>query len=1157
MRPIWMKLKGLNSFLETQEVDFEQLTSQGLFGIFGPTGSGKSSILDGISLALYGTTARNSTNFINVNTDKASVEYLFSIKTKRERRYLVSRSFKRSKEGSIRSDGAKLVELEASGQKILADRVGTVNEACREILGLSREDFFRTVVLPQGKFSEFLKLEGMERNKMLERLFHLEQYGEHLAALVKNRVQQWDGQKLEKEGALSRYAQVSGEQIAELKKQEQELQEALKENEEKQKKVQAQLEEAKAVAEYQREYEKLLQEAQVLADRKEEMELLSQKIRKSEIANGLVPWLLDARETRAQAVQQEQKKERFYSKWKERQNQLEQAELQKKETEERSQKEQPKLQLQIELLKQAMTLEEERREEEKNYLKQEQKKEENQEKLQDANQKMERLLADMEHKRKQREVLFTQLQETAVPAEKIQAAAEGDRITRELEQAEKQKQNLQKKAKRADQDWEAGNQKQQEIARKKREKQQIFCQAEQEIAALKKQLERWKNGEKEKEVLFQLRESCEKEQELFQKIQEQEKLLEETNRSYETACKERDHAAAKKAECDHFYLEHMAGMLAAGLREGEPCPVCGSIHHSKGIAAEKQENLEILTDEKQKAEQEFQNSLTRVSSLETSLGHLRENLASLKEQQKDFTEENPGKKYEEAMAAYKEREKEHKAAETLLEETSSVFEENQKEFYELQNQEAALLAKMQSLLEQSRETKAELARIAKENTEPEQRLAELKERFRTEDFCDFYQNIQETLKFQEEIQNQKNQLEKQIDARVQNSEKGKKIIEELRTEVTKRELLIDQSKKRMIELQQQIQEKAGTTEFIQEKKESLEQRLGELETEKKQAVRQWESLQKEEAVLRENYTEQKTRSQAAREQAEKKEKSLEEKMKETGVEERCWIEEHQQEESVLQAAKDERKAYEEAVIKSKTQVEQAAARLGGRCVQDGQIEGLRQENERFLQELKEGQKAFGAVKKEREQMEKSWEEKKKLLKELEMVYHKLDLLTELEGLFRGKRFVEYVSRYYLEYVSREADQQLRQMTGSSYGLETDGNGMFLIRDYKNGGALRPASTLSGGETFMASLALALALSSQIQMKGAAPLELFFLDEGFGTLDETCLEVVMESLENIRTKRRSVGVITHVEEIKNRIPVRLLVEPARMGEGGSKIRIEEA
>ena len=1157
MRPIWMKLKGLNSFLETQEVDFEQLTSQGLFGIFGPTGSGKSSILDGISLALYGTTARNSTNFINVNTDKASVEYLFSVRTKRERRYLVSRSFKRSKEGSIRSDGAKLVELEATGQKILADRVGTVNEACREILGLSREDFFRTVVLPQGKFSEFLKLEGMERNKMLERLFHLEQYGEHLAALVKNRVQQWDGQKLEKEGALSRYAQVSEEQIAELGKQEQEIQVALKKNEEKQKTVQAQLEEAKAVAEYQKEYEKLLQEAQVLADRKEEMELLGQNIRQAEIANGLVPWFLEARETRAQAVQQEQEKERFYSKWKERQEQLEQAELQKKETEERSQEEQPKLQLQIELLNQAMELEEERREEEKNGLIQEQKRAENQEKLQDANKKMEGLLADIEHKRQQREALLTQLQEIAVPAEMIQAAAEGDRVTRELEQAEKQKQNLQKKAKRAEKDWETGNQKQQEISKKKQEKQQMFRQAEQEIAALKERLETWKNMEKEKEALFKLQESCEKEQELLKKIQEQEKFLEETNMSYETACEERDAAAAKKTECDRFYLEHMAGMLAAGLKEGEPCPVCGSIHHSKEISAGKQEDMEALMEEKQKAEQEFQKSLARVSSLETSLGHLKETLDSLKEQQKGFIEENPGRKYEEAIAVYEAREKERKAAEGLLEEKTSVFEENQKEFYELQNQEAGLLAKIQSLSEQIQETKAELERISKETVEPEKRLAELKQKFQTEDFCAFYQNIQEKLKFQEEIQNRKNQLETQIDARVKNSEKGKKIIEELRTEVTKSELFIGQSKKRILELKQQIQEKAGTTEFIQEKKEELEQRLAALETAKKQAVSQWEALQKDETALRENYTEQKTRSQAAREQAEKKEKYLEEKMKETGVEERCWIEEHQQDESVLQAAKDERKAYEEAVIKSKTQVEQAAARLEGRCVQTEQIEVLGQENEHLLQEMKEGQKAFGAVKKEREQMEKSWEEKKKLLKELEMVYHKLDLLTELEGLFRGKRFVEYVSRYYLEYVSREADQQLRQMTGSSYGLETDGNGMFLIRDYKNGGALRPASTLSGGETFMASLALALALSSQIQMKGAAPLELFFLDEGFGTLDETCLEVVMESLENIRTKRRSVGVITHVEEIKNRIPVRLLVEPARMGEGGSKIRIEEA
>ena len=75
---------------------------------------------------------------------------------------------------------------------------------------------------------------------------------------------------------------------------------------------------------------------------------------------------------------------------------------------------------------------------------------------------------------------------------------------------------------------------------------------------------------------------------------------------------------------------------------------------------------------------------------------------------------------------------------------------------------------------------------------------------------------------------------------------------------------------------------------------------------------------------------------------------------------------------------------------------------------------------------------------------------------------------------------------------------------------------------------------------MASFFGATRLIFQIQMKGAAPLEFFFLDEGFGTLDETCLDVVMESLEKIRNRQRSVGIITHVEDIKARIPMHLLV-----------------
>jgi len=86
-------------------------------------------------------------------------------------------------------------------------------------------------------------------------------------------------------------------------------------------------------------------------------------------------------------------------------------------------------------------------------------------------------------------------------------------------------------------------------------------------------------------------------------------------------------------------------------------------------------------------------------------------------------------------------------------------------------------------------------------------------------------------------------------------------------------------------------------------------------------------------------------------------------------------------------------------------------------------------------------------------------------------------------------------------------------------------------------------TLSGGETFQASLALALALSAQLSSlaaSGAARLDSIFLDEGFGTLDEATLETVAETLENLAHGDRMVGVITHVGALAERIPVRFNV-----------------
>ena len=92
---------------------------------------------------------------------------------------------------------------------------------------------------------------------------------------------------------------------------------------------------------------------------------------------------------------------------------------------------------------------------------------------------------------------------------------------------------------------------------------------------------------------------------------------------------------------------------------------------------------------------------------------------------------------------------------------------------------------------------------------------------------------------------------------------------------------------------------------------------------------------------------------------------------------------------------------------------------------------------------------------------------------------------------------------------------------------------------------------------MTSLALALALSSQIQLKGQSPLEFFFLDEGFGTLDNNLLDTVIDALERLSTKERVIGLISHVPEMKNRITRRLVVEGPVVDGTGSRVYLEKA
>ena len=175
------------------------------------------------------------------------------------------------------------------------------------------------------------------------------------------------------------------------------------------------------------------------------------------------------------------------------------------------------------------------------------------------------------------------------------------------------------------------------------------------------------------------------------------------------------------------------------------------------------------------------------------------------------------------------------------------------------------------------------------------------------------------------------------------------------------------------------------------------------------------------------------------------------------------------------------------------------------------------------------------------------EQKKQLEIQLAGTVKERNLIAQLKELTKGNKFMEYIANEYLCDISKLASSTLLNLTDGRYFLTyTD---TFNAGDNFNCGNLRGVNTLSGGEIFLVSLSLALALSQTIcaSMKS---IEFFFLDEGFGTLDSTLVDTVMNALEKLKSSRFTIGVISHVEELKHRIDNKITVKKATESHGST-------
>lgn len=1177
MKPIQLKIKGLNSFVEEQVIDFSRLTETGVFGIFGPTGSGKSTILDAIILALYGRIPRaggQPAGIINMLSNQVSVYFEFAIGAGQDRKqYGVQRILKRT-----RNDGASTVEAKVcditNPDDIQVIRQGQrdVNNGIEEIIGLTAEDFTRSVVLPQGSFSEFLHLTGRERSSMLERIFSLEKYGEEMTA----KIARFKSRKKEEQnllqGELNTFIGISSE---ELEQRETQIHQALEQKE--------QLEQTKKVIE--QDYQKYLNiwrwQEELQGYREEEKELLNQsddyaarqkKLVMAEKAALLKPLIdriteqdqtlnrqkikLDAMEiSYAALIENMETMSLIWVKIDERKNGELPRLLEKKndlETAVRISQEIEKIEGErVSLQKEYKHLVSELNSIKIDFNNVQHNIREQNGSLAAVNAKIDNLKISYEEREQLDKAYETEKEYWSLEKEI-------DKLTSKIRSAQEGITNIRKKlSELADQHDEKTQHVQ--ILQQQQEQLKNNCPGNNaHLLALQQKIIELQNEIREVEQLEEQR------QQALQELDEQETNIIKLEQQLET-----NKAGYLSLNEQHLKLKenieksretNMAVFLASRLEEGQPCLVCGAVHHPALADAELAQELnqqERELEKLEKAKRNQQQSITQLDiqwhSLKGEINNIKANLAiitkkiggrtvahldgnRLKIENQHLNLQQAIQQWETEVNTNSENLEKGKDILADLKQAEALHNAAHKRDVDLLMQLQDEFEKVNKLLDENRVKYHSYLKIM-ELDSIEERYREVKEKDRQLSSLEIEEKslratIDKLNNTQSELQAQIQDLEiKRAESEKSSSEKGD---------------FINKQQAEMLKLCGGVEPVPALNDVIKEinkiddeykstktQYEADKNNLEELKSGISRITGEIESLQKTHKIDNDQMENQLCASGFT---------SSTEAL--AGVISLKEIE-------VLRNSITE---YTDLVKINQQNINRLIVKLKGEQIEEQDWKILQQKRINLNDSVEELNRQILLMETKKQELKNKLEKLQQLQEKKSKIDHQYSLLEELENLFRGKKFVEFIARTRLDYIAKEASRQLKEITRGRYALELNSEGEFVIRDDFNGGIRRPPHTLSGGEIFLTSLSLALALSSNIQL-GKSSLEFFFLDEGFGTLDAESLDLVMGSLERLHSSQMSIGVISHVEEIKQRMPRRLIVKPAVPGLCGSRIEIE--
>lgn len=1174
MKPIKLELMGLNSYTDKQTIDFEKLTSRGLFGIFGNTGSGKSTILDAITIALYGDISRDTTDYINSSCDKAIVKYEFEIGSKNNRkRYFVERTIKNSATGGTKTSRVLLGEIKDSGGvDVLADKVGEVKSKIQDIIGLTSDDFTRSVVLPQGKFSEFLKLQDRDRRKMLERIFNLEKYGKKLSNKVKARrneakekITSLNGKLSQHEGITEELYEETIEELLQSKKMEKLKNEDLAIAEKE-------FEENKIIFEDQKSLQKYIDRKSQIDLKEKEINTKREAIERSERGETIIPHINDIKILEKDIYENSNEVQRLEGIITNIKKEIDLLSIRyedaKKEKNEKIPlliEEKGKLQRGIELeekieilnfsikeLKKEIDIETKVKEELKKLITDLQNQVDSKyKKIQDNNKNIESLRISTQLKENIFEAYNKEEELKKIGAEREENKNLLKDVNKRIEDlkfrnidVEKNKSSVNIKLKRLLEHQETLN-------RSCPGDNKIISSEKEYLHNLKSRLENTKDYEKQ---INSIKDDLNKnEKSKF----DNQRYLNESSIKLERINKAIDDL---KEEQGNLIYQNMASYLRQELKDNEPCPVCGSIHHEKIYISANfeeaklvEEKIKKLEDEYSKEKRDYDELALKNREINSFESIKRKTLNELESKLGDYNSSSLEKEIDIKQKELK-----------ILEEKVSSWEEDKNKTieeiykikdlkYDVEKEEVKIKENLNLDRKLSIELKDKIDNLNNKYDNLNLEYLGLKSKVKVNDLAVKVKEIGENEKKVEKLNKEMSIL---------NKEK-----EDLDKEYKEKESLFNEIDKKLSNL---VQHRDTKYKEVKNKEEELNKIAKGISPAKllQATIDNIDRITNNEKELHEALTNKKhgfdensklksskdgVLSQAKK-QLESKTQTLTTLLIDNKFDSVNSVEKSILPKEEKDKYKGEIEYFDEETKYLIVKISDLNKKLNGRSIKPEEFENLHISINSLKNQIATLRKEIGSKENELKNIEKSLLSIKELTKEVKNVDHELSLLDEINKLIMGNKFVEYVATNQLKYIALEASKRLGSITRGRYALEIDENLNFIMRDNMNGGQRRSVDSLSGGETFLTSLSLALALSSQIQLKGSSPLEFFFLDEGFGSLDTELLEVVMESLENLHNDQLSIGIISHVEELKNRVPVKLIVSPCDVGKG-SRVKIE--